>query len=361
MLGIDALTAFAEDAPRRPLAWGVSWDPDRDPTGARPYLFLIGADSTVWLQDPSGTVSHTDAYVAVNVARTAAERTGYAETLRKTTHVGFGQEGGRVFFYLREGAQVYTLFGVLLALVGGTLALFVWLTQRLRRERRQRLLLAEVNRRLVEAREDERLRIAQDLHDGPVQDLNLVNLRLATALPADTLKLQEEVIGVVREIRTIAEDLRPPTLGPFGLASALRAYAERFEDLHAPVTTQLDFDDDGQVLPSRVRLALFRIAQEAMTNAAKHGQPTVVHVTLKIDDASVLLEITDDGNGYDVPDDPDVLSPSGHYGLVGMRERADAIGAQLAIQSGTGLGTTVRVNARRSAPQWARPSMQTDL
>ena len=363
--GISELTAFAEAAPRRPLAWGLSWDPARDPRGAHPYLFLVGADSTVWLQAPDGTSSRTDAYVSVNVARTTAERTGYADALREASFVGFGHEGGRVFLYLRQGAQTYAVVGGLLALIAGTVALVVWLSHRLRRERIQRSLLFEANRRLVEAREDERLRIAQDLHDGPVQDLSLVNLWLATIRPGaapgegkDVAELQNEVLGVVREIRTIAEDLRPPTLGPFGLASALGAYAERFETLYAPVRARLDLDSDGQMLPERVRLALFRIAQEAMTNAAKHGRPAEVHVTLRLDDARVLLEVADDGDGYAIPEAQDDLSPAGHYGLLGMRERAGAMGARFHVESALGRGTKVCVEARRDAPEWAHPSMR---
>lgn len=358
--GIDSLTAFAERADRRPLAWGLSWNPERDPGGQRPYLFLVGADSTVWVEAPDGRTSTTDAYVAMAVGETAGERTGYAGG--RPSHLGFGHEGGRVFLYLRQGAPAYAAAALAAAAVAGTAGLVAWLARRLRAERRQRRALGDAHRRLVEAREGERLRIAQDLHDGPVQDLNLVNLRLAAVRaagpPGDVAELRAEVVGVVREIRAISEALRPPALGPFGLAAALRAHAERFRRLHPDVAVRLALDDDGQALPEGVRLALFRVAQEAMTNAAKHGRPGEVRVALRLTDRAVRLEVADDGGGYAVPDDPAALTRGGHYGLVGMRERAEAVGARLRVESAPGRGTTVSVEARRDAPEWATPSMR---
>lgn len=372
---IGALIEFAEGAPERPLAWGESWNPALDPEGRRPYLFLVGADSTVWVQGPDGRTSVTDAYVAMNVGRTAGERTGHAEP--RTSHLGYGYEGGRVFLYLRQGVQAYAALGALVSVVVGTAVLVGWLAHRLRRERRQRRALTEVHRRLAEGREEERLRLAQDLHDGPVQDLNLVNLRLAAAaaharaggdgasaalpqggLAADVAELQGEVVGVVRELRTIAEALRPPALGPFGLAAALRAHAERFRRLHPAVRVRLDLDDDGQALPEGVRLALFRIAQEAMTNAAKHAAPTEVRVELRVAPDRVRLGVADDGAGYAVPVDLREYGQAGHYGLLGMEERAEAIGARLRVEGGPGRGTAVRVEAPRDAPEWRAPSMQ---
>ena len=223
---VDALTAFAEAAERRPLAWGQSWDPTRDASGERPALFMVGADSTVWVQAPDGRVSVLDAYVFSNVARTAAGRTGFDGPQDLPSHVGYGYEGGRVFLYVRQGVEAYAALALVAGAILSLAALVAWLVRRYHRERRQRRALADAHRRLLEAREDERLRVAQDLHDGPIQDLNLVNLQMAAAGGAGDVR--EGVLGVVRDLRSIAEGLRPPMIEAFGLAAALPAHAERF-------------------------------------------------------------------------------------------------------------------------------------
>lgn len=242
--------------------------------------------------------------------------------------------------------------------------------RRLRRESKRRRHADEVRRRLTESQEAERLRLAQDLHDGPVQDLHALRMRLsllarspAASTPTPSSEslgeVVEEVQRVIRELRGVSEDLRPPALAPFGLAAALGAFADRFRRTHPSIHISLDLDDDGQALPERGRLALFRIAQEAMNNAAKHARPSHVAVALRLEDDRVLLSVSDDGRGYRVPDDLRTLGQDGHYGLLGMVERADAIGAELHIESdpsGTG-PTEVRATVRRITPQKASPPM----
>lgn len=352
---VDSLTAFAEAADRRPLAWGQSWDPARDESGERPSLFMVGADSTVWVEDPAGRASVLDAYVLVNVARTAAERTGLDGPRRWPSHVGYGYESGRVYLYVRQGVEAYAALALAVGMALSVVGLIVWLVRRYRHERRQRRALADAHRRLLEAREEERLRIAQDLHDGPVQDLNLVNLQLSAA--GGDGAVREGVLDVVKDLRAIAEGLRPPMLSAFGLAAALRAHAERFGRLHPGVHVQAQFDDDGQTIAEGVRLALFRIAQEAMTNAVKHGDPSEITVTLSLGPDRYRLVVSDDGGGFDVPADVDELGQDGHFGLLGMRERAAASGATLTVESVRGTGTAVRVDGARD---WAAGRHPTD-
>ncbi|MEP0548807.1 MAG: sensor histidine kinase [Rhodothermales bacterium] len=237
--------------------------------------------------------------------------------------------------------------------------------RRLRRESERRRHADEVRRRLTESQEAERLRLAQDLHDGPVQDLHALRMRLsllarpsaanATLAPVSEPlgEVVEEIQRVIRSLRGVSEDLRPPALAPFGLAAALGAFADRFRRTHPSIHVALDLDDDGQALPERVRLALFRIAQEAMNNAAKHGRPSHIAVALQLDDDRILLSVRDDGRGYRVPDDLRTLGRDGHYGLLGMVERADSIGAELHIESdpaGTE-PTEVRATVRRGNPR----------
>ena len=203
-----------------------------------------------------------------------------------------------------------------------------------RAERRTRLV--------VEAHEAERRRIAQALHDGPVQTLLALGMGASLAhTGGDDPFSDGDLDGVVRDLRAVSEGLRPPALDAFGLPTALRAHVDRFQDRHPGITADLDVDGEAD-LPARARLALFRIAQEATRNAALHGPPLHVDVRLRLRPDLATLEVEDDGAGFEVPRDLDVLGEAGHYGLLGISAQADAVGGTLHVESRPGR-TFVRV------------------
>ena len=209
-----------------------------------------------------------------------------------------------------------------------------------RAERRARLA--------VEAHEAERWRIAQTLHDGPVQDLLALSMGAALAHAGDDPFTDGDVDlrDVVRDLRAVSEGLRPPALDSFGLATALRAHVDRFQDENPGITADLDVDDSASGesrLPARLRLALFRVAQEAIRNAALHGPPLHVHVRLRLRPDRATLEVEDDGAGFDVPDDLESLAESGHYGILGIAGQATAVDGRLDVESQPGR-TFVRVD-----------------
>jgi PAS domain S-box-containing protein len=217
--------------------------------------------------------------------------------------------------------------------------------------------LAEVQHRLSGSREKERLHIAQEIHDGPVQELIGADLQLK--LLSGRLEHEahgaavQEKIGVVREVvqqvnrklREICGELRPPTLAPFGLEVAIRSHLEQFQLRHAALTVQHQLVRDGQLLPEPTRLALFRIYQEMLNNVVKHAQATHVLVKFTLDVEQIVLEIQDNGVGFQVPQRWIQLARRGHLGLVGMSERAEEIGGRLIILSTPGRGTIIRVVA----------------
>lgn len=237
------------------------------------------------------------------------------------------------------------------------------LTQRLEQEVRERermqAELAEAQRRLAESREGERLHLAQELHDGPVQDLYAVSFQLgalAPRLPGEASRqplaeVQTTLRQVIQTLRAICGELRPPTLAPFGLEVAIRSHAEGFQQAHAELQLHLDLMPDGQTLPERVRLALFRIYQQALNNVAQHARARSVRVRWAFDAQAIVLEIQDDGGGFDVPRRWIELARRGHLGLLGAAERAEAIGGRLEVLSAPGQGTVVRVVAARPAPE----------
>ncbi|HYE96856.1 MAG TPA: sensor histidine kinase, partial [Rubricoccaceae bacterium] len=225
-----------------------------------------------------------------------------------------------------------------------------WASQRgrLRRSEQRRAELAEAQRRLSESREQERLHLARELHDGPVQDLYSANLQLAMAIEAlhanGTLKTALETLQRVRNaLRVICGALRPPALAPFGLSAALRSLADHTQAAYPTPKIELDLAADGQRLPEDVRLALFRIAQEALSNAVKHAAAKTVRVTFHLDAEEAALEVRDDGRGFVVPSNWLDGARAGRFGLLGMAERAEALGGRLSITSAPGAGTALRV------------------
>jgi signal transduction histidine kinase len=217
--------------------------------------------------------------------------------------------------------------------------------------RRVEAELAEMQRRLIESVEAERLKLAQELHDGPMQDLYGLSYQLQTLRgerssqgSADSIAaLQKTVSLVINTLRLTTGELRPPTLAPFGLEKAIRSHSEQFERAYPFLRVQLHLTPDGQTLPAGVRLALFRIYQVALTNVARHAQAKRVVIRLLLDAEKVVLEIQDDGIGFSPPGRLIMLARQGQYGLVGAAERAAAVGGTFAVESKPGAGTLIRV------------------
>ena len=235
--------------------------------------------------------------------------------------------------------------------------LFVDVTQqkRLEDETKERAAQIEVQRRLLEQREQERLQIARDLHDGPVQELTGVNYQLEGMLHADFLRsddaaivdklraLRETIQDQISELRAYASELRPPTLAKFGLGKAIRSHSDTFQEKHPEIRIHFEEAQTGSLLPDEMRVGLFRIYQEALTNIAKHAQATEIRIRFEKTAELAVLEIRDNGVGFEVPQDWLGLARQGHLGLVGLRERAEAIGGTVEISSHPGQGTCVQV------------------
>jgi len=219
--------------------------------------------------------------------------------------------------------------------------------------------LAEVQRRLIENIEAERLSLAQELHDGPVQDLygisyqlklfenNLKGTNLASSSEDLFSSSQELVQQVINALRSISGELRPPALAPYGLEKAIQAHIESLRNSYPELQIQLDLMPDRQLLPERVRLALYRIYQHSVSNVLRHAEAKHLRISLSIDAEQVILEIEDDGRGFDLPSRWVNLAREGHLGLVGTSERVRAIGGNLEIETDRGKGTLIRVTVER--------------
>lgn len=246
---------------------------------------------------------------------------------------------------------VKTNFSVIKNGQGDTAPSFVaGIVENITEQKRLEAEMAELNSRLQSNVEMERLRLAQELHDGPMQSLHSAIYRLeelrskSDAERAEELKeVQHTIHEVLEELRATAKELRPPTLSEFGLENAIRSHATDVAENHPDLTIQLSLAHDREILPEKVRLALFRIFQQCMANVIRHAEATQVLVRFSFDAEETHLEISDNGNGFEVPPNWIEFVRRGHYGLAGAVERATALGGVMSVESNPGNSTTVRV------------------
>lgn len=191
----------------------------------------------------------------------------------------------------------------------------------------------ESGQRALRAQEAERRRIASGLHDEVGQVLTGVLLRL------DDDETKEAVRQALDEVRRIARELRPEVLEQLGLVSALTELARKFAE-SSGVHVERRFATDLPQLSDEVELAVYRVAQESLTNIARHADARRVEIALQPGADSVVLRVADDGRGMPTPD---AFALNGHGGLRGMRERALLVGGALAVKQGREGGVEVRL------------------
>ncbi|MGQ9482456.1 sensor histidine kinase [Chloroflexus sp.] len=204
---------------------------------------------------------------------------------------------------------------------------------------------------IIKGREEERIRLAREVHDGPAQVLanvlmgvevcqNLLQEQHLDRLGSILSQLGDSVREGLREVRSFIADLRPGKLEEQGLVAALHEYIRRYRDT---VSNAVHFEADPLPrLPAEAEIVLYRIVQEALQNARKHARGAPVRVTLTARNGQLQLIIRDEGPGFDLRE---VSRRAGResWGLTSMRERAELIGAQLTVTTRHGAGTEVYV------------------
>ncbi|RPI32446.1 MAG: PAS domain S-box protein [Chloroflexota bacterium] len=243
--------------------------------------------------------------------------------------------------------------------ITGAVSVFQDNTERKREaeEKLQNIAHIEVQHRLMQYREMERLHIAQDLHDGTLQSLigisftlnealgmaaeiqNVENKNLVSRLKTVRSMLEQQI----QEVRSFCSELRPPTLIPYGLEKAIRSYVDNFQAKQPGIKINVDLMPDNRVLPEETRLALFRVVQELLNNVVRHAEASEVNVRFALNGGEARLVVEDNGLGFQVPVQWIDLARQGHLGLVGVRERAEAVGGSMKINSKPGEGTAVEV------------------
>lgn len=195
--------------------------------------------------------------------------------------------------------------------------------------------------------EEERKNIARELHDELGQTLTALHLQISVlrlkfgkdhpALTEHAHALSKMVDGTMQVVRRVVSSLRPPALD-MGIVSALEWLADEFRR-HSGVECRITVEEREAVFDEKCAVALFRIVQESLTNVARHAHASLVEIVLQRQDRYCYLEVRDNGHGFD----PDIPKPKS-FGLAGVRERVHALGGTLAVSSGPGQGTVLRVH-----------------
>jgi two-component system sensor histidine kinase UhpB len=216
----------------------------------------------------------------------------------------------------------------------------------------------ELTTRVIQAQEEERKRIARELHDDTAQSLSslLISLDLLDPqVPPDDALLRagfDRVRSIAKRtldaVRALSHDLRPTILDDFGLAAAIHWFADEFTATFGiRVEADVEKAPEGALTPE-LELTLFRVAQEALTNSGKYSGASRVRVSLRYTDDCATMIVADDGRGFD-PDDHDGPTRHGGLGLYGMRERVELVGGSLTLDTEPGRGTHVIVRAPLAA------------
>lgn len=318
------------------------------------FCSILGYSREELLQRTSSQVTHPEDVAASHEfrRRLTADPDNAANTFSEKRYI---RKDGSIIWCLRTAAIVRD--------ENGRIDYFASVIQDIsERKRNEQMLrdyanrMRELSRRLGEVEESERRNIHRELHDQVGANLSALKLDLgliANTLPdgtdpavADRLNRAQQLAGeTISRIRNVMADLRPPALDDYGLLSALRTHAAPYaERLGIPVSVSGNTPEPRP--PALVETALFRIAQEALNNIAKHARAHFVHISLQSSPGQTVLGITDDGAGFEATGSD---GAHGRWGLRTMRERALSIGAELQIESAPGQGTRITVTARWEA------------
>lgn len=208
---------------------------------------------------------------------------------------------------------------------------------------------SEFSLKIISAQEDERKRISREIHDGPAQMMANIFLRselVERAIREQTVdealkeiqSIRKMIRSSLREVRRIIYDLRPMALDDLGLIPTIKKYVMNTEDYNG-VKIQFQAIGEEKRLAQEYEVTLFRLMQESLQNAIKHGQGTIIIVKLEINKESLSLMIKDNGKGFDP-----TLKKDKSFGLIGMKERVEMLKGKLDIHSEKGKGTNIYIN-----------------
>jgi len=258
----------------------------------------------------------------------------------------------------QRGAVDYIAVPVIPDLLRAKVSVFAELHRKARQLELLNIELRRLSHNLMTAQDEERRRIARELHDGLGQDLTAAKMMLGSLVQPNQFSQSNdnrtiaEVLGMmdsaIEQVRTMSHLLHPPLLDEMGLLSALRWYVEGFAK-RSGVETILDVAKDFQRLEPELEMTIFKIVQESLTNVFRHAEATQAVVQLEERDGSVFVSIVDNGKG--IGKGSDELHPASYgIGVMGIKQRAEEYEGRLTLRN-TGAGTMVEVRIPLPKPQ----------
>jgi len=203
---------------------------------------------------------------------------------------------------------------------------------------------------IIRSQEEERRRVARDIHDGPAQAMANIVFRAEVCerlidtdverAKSELRELRDHIRGTLGEIRKIIFDLRPMTLDDLGLGPTIRGVLDNIRDLHG-IFTEMSITGKERRLESYIEIGIFRVVQEALNNAVKHAAASTIVVRIDFAPTEVAIIVEDDGKGFD---DSAGEMPTDRFGLMGMRERLQLLEGKLMVKSAPGRGCRVLIN-----------------
>ncbi len=254
--------------------------------------------------------------------------------------------------FRKDGTEAILMITTNLLTEGGRPVAFQHIARDVTEEKRMRENLQFYLRQINRAQEEERKRIARELHDDTIQYM-VVLARQLDELASSSKGLSDEerlhlenlrqqINSIMEGVRRLSHDLRPATLDRLGLLPALEWLASQ---VPSGVSVEVKAYGTERRLPAEVELVLFRIAQEALSNVRRHSQATKAEVKVEFEDKKTRITVKDNGKGFDLPETMGDLVKAGRLGLAGMQERIQLLNGSLKIESEPGRGTTVTVEA----------------
>jgi PAS domain S-box-containing protein len=342
----------------------VALSEETERVGRRYRELFVRAHDAIWMQDMDGRI------LAANQA--AADLTGYGGGENRRTNVTqfltpealelarevrrkllSGSEVEQPYeqrVIRRDGTEAIIMLTTSIIMDESGRPIFQNIARDVTRERRLAENLHLYAQQITHAHEEERKRIARELHDDSIQALSILSRRVDELISSQSRRskiikplenVRTEIDNTLARIRLYTQDLRPPTLEYLGLIPAVR---ELVSQVGQQTGIQIDLHIDGEerhFMPED-ELLIYRIIQEALRNVWRHASAKQAHIVIRFDTRNATVGVTDDGKGFVIGEDLRFVQ-AGKIGLAGMQERADLLGGTLTIRSKPGQGTTINL------------------
>jgi PAS domain S-box-containing protein len=329
------------------------------------YLFENASDA-IWLQDMNGvfidgnraweklTGYNREEVKGINVAKFLSE-----DSLAKAREVRNKLVNGEEFeqpyeqqFYVKGGFMKAVKMSTNAVFAGSTITGFEHVARDVTEEKQQQENVRAYIQQITRAQEEERKRVARDLHDDVSPDIivlmrkldNLTSIpRLKLSVVKENLKeLRDDAVKALEALRATAQGLRPRIIDDLGLVAALEWTAEELER-DEKIKVNVETKNMERELTPETQIVLFRIAQEALNNIRKHAHASSVSILVEGGEKYIEMTVTDDGQGFNVPEKIEDMVSAGRLGLMGMYERALLLNGNLKIKSTPGKGSEITV------------------